>query len=207
MLRLLAFAADDGWAFVREGQSVLLIRPPYRQANMCRVPEQSVETGVVEHGFSACDSDFEDWRGVIGFLNQQLRQSRESRGEQIVRQGLGEQMLQYASCDVLDKFLGRIETELLPAGSWEPAKRLLIDMLKLPQVGQNAEIHARVSDLFDRTEAARTNSETRRGRLLEQQQRDFVEQSPVLKKHYDSGQLADFNQRVGKRRTILPVGS
>ncbi len=202
MLRLLAFAVNDGWAFVREGQSVVLIRPPYSTANMCRVPEESVETGVAGYGFSACENDFADWRELIGFLNEQLR---ESRGEQIVRDGLGGQMLQYAPCDVLDRFLARIETELLPAGSWEPAERLLIDMLKLPQVDEDAQIRARVTNLLDRTVTARNNAEIQRLRLVEQQ--NIVEQTQVLGERDDSRQLADFNQAVRERGTILPVGS
>lgn len=205
MLRLLAFAANDGWAFVREGQSVVLIRPPYSTANMCRVPEESVETGVAGYGFSACENDFADWRGLIVFLNEQLREFRESRGEQIVRDGLGGQMLQYAPCDVLDKFLARIETELLPAGSWEPAERLLLDMLRLPQVDNDGQIRARVTNLLDRTVTARSNAEIQRQSLVEQ--RNIVEQSPVLRERYEPRQLADFNQAVRERGAILPVGS
>ena len=63
---------------------------------------------MVDHpgyGFSARANDFAEWRELIGFLNEQLRQFREARGEQIVRDGLGGQMLPYAPRNVLDRFL------------------------------------------------------------------------------------------------------
>ena len=65
-----------------------------------------VEKGVTRHGFSACERGFADWRELVDFLNEEVRKSREARGEQIVREGLGAQMMQFAPVDVLDRFLG-----------------------------------------------------------------------------------------------------
>lgn len=204
MLKLLAVAPEDGWAFVRTGGSILLVRPPYSHSNCCDVAEHAVEKGVTRHGFSACERDFADWRELIGFLNEEVRKTRSARGEQIVREGLGAQMMQFASEDVLERFLGRIETELLPSGSWEPAERLLIDMLRLPRVCQNPSLLARVSDLLGRIVKARKDSEARRQNLLEDD--DIVAQCPGLRQRYNSDELAEFNRRVRRKASVLLVG-
>jgi len=204
MLKLLAVAPEDGWAFVRTGESIWLVRPPYSRSNTSPVSEHVLEKGVTRHGFFACDRGFADWRELVEFLNEEVRKSREARGEQIVREGLGAQMLQFAPDDVLDRFLSRVETELLPAGSWEPAERLLIDMLRLPQVRQNPGILARISDLLGRTVKARKDSEARGQNLFEDD--DIVAQCPALKQRYNSDELVAFNRRVCRKGSVLLVG-
>jgi hypothetical protein len=204
MLTLLAVACEDGWAFVRTDESILLVRPPYSRSNCRSVGEHAVEEGVTRHGFSACERDFADWRELIRFLNDEVRKTRDARGEQIVREGLGAQMMQFASDDVLDRFLGRVETELLPSGSWEPAERLLIDMLKLPQVRQNPSLLARVSDLLSRTVKARKDTEARRQDIFEDD--DILAQCPALGQNYDAHELAEYNRRVRKKASVLSVG-
>ncbi|MCY2990110.1 MAG: hypothetical protein NTY19_19885 [Planctomycetota bacterium] len=204
MLKLLAVAPEDGWAFVRTGESIWLVRPPYSRSNTSPVSERVLEKGVTRHGFSACERGFADWRELVEFLNEEVRKSREARGEQIVREGLGAQLLQFAPDDVLGRFLSRVETELLPAGSWEPAERLLIDMLRLPQVRQNPGILARVSDLLGRTVKARKDSEARGQNLFEDD--DIVAQCPALKQRYNSDALVEFNRRVCRKGSVLLVG-
>ncbi len=204
MLTLLAVASEDGWAFVRTDESILLVRPPYSHSNCRKVGEHAVEEGVTRHGFSACERDFADWRELIRFLNDLVRKTRDARGEQIVRQGLGAQMMQFASDDVLDKFLGRVETELVPSGSWEPAERLLIDMLKLPQVRQNSSLLARVSKLLGWTVEARKDTEARRQELIEDD--DISAQYPALGQRYDVHELAEYNRRVREKASVLFAG-
>lgn len=204
MLELLALAPEDGWAFVRTGESIWLVRPPYSRSDYCPVSEHALEKGVTRHGFSACERGFADWRELVDFLNEEVRKSREARGEQIVREGLGAQMMQFAPVDVLDRFLGRVETELLPSGSWEPAERLLIDMLRLPQVHQNPRLLARVSDLLGRTVTARKDSEARRQGIFEGD--DILGQCPALGQRYNSDELAEFNRRVCRKGSVLLVG-
>ena len=88
--------------------------------------------------------------------------------------------------------------------SWEPAERLLIDMLKLPQVRQNPSLLARVSDLLSRTVKARKDTEARRQDLFEDD--DILAQCPALGQHYDAHELAEYNRRVRKKASVLSVG-
>ena len=205
MLELLAIASEDGWAFVRTEGDIVLARPPYSASNSSSVSEASVEKAVVHHGFSASEREFPNWRELIEFLNQQVRETRDARGEEIQREGLGAQMMEFASRGILENFLGRIETELLPSASWEPAERLLIDMLKVSRVRQDEQLHSRATNLLDLTVKARREFETHREDLLKEENGIFA-RCPILRECYDPVRLEAYNKQVGRRGQLLPVG-
>ena len=118
---------------------------------------------------SVIDAKLDRARELIEFLNQQVRETRDARGEEIQREGLGAQMMEFASRDILENFLSRVETELLPSASWEPAERLLIDMLQLPQIQQNKQLLSRATNLLKLTVKARRKSQTHREDLLKEE--------------------------------------
>ena len=205
MLELLAIASEDGWAFVRTEGDIVLARPPYSASNSSSVSEASVEKAVVHHGFSASEREFPNWRELIEFLNQQVRETRDARGEEIQREGLGAQMMEFASRDILENFLSRVETELLPSASWEPAERLLIDMLQLPQIQQNKQLLSRATNLLKLTVKARRKSQTRREDLLKEEN-GILDRCPVLQGRYDLEELEDYNNRMAQRGHVLLIG-
>lgn len=74
MLKLIAHAPEDGWAFVRDGESLLLLRPPYR-GNHVSVGLEEVERAVTVHGYLALDLDFTTERALVQYLRDEVVRS------------------------------------------------------------------------------------------------------------------------------------
>lgn len=58
MLKVVATALEDGWAFVRRGGMTILVRPPYSpyyQSNVVAVSEFAIEKAISTQGFIASD--------------------------------------------------------------------------------------------------------------------------------------------------------
>lgn len=64
-MRLLAYAADERWAYVLEGECHLLLRPNRQDASVCKA---DVEYAVTVHGYMASDRDFATREELLGFL-------------------------------------------------------------------------------------------------------------------------------------------
>lgn len=64
-MRLLAYAADERWAYVLEGECHLLLRPNRQDASVCKA---DVEYAVTVHGYTASDRDFATREELLEFL-------------------------------------------------------------------------------------------------------------------------------------------
>ncbi len=74
MVQLIAHAPEDGWAYAREGDSILLLRPPY-QGNRLVVGLEDVERAVTVHGYLASDLRFKTERDLIQHLRDEVVRS------------------------------------------------------------------------------------------------------------------------------------
>lgn len=134
MLEIAAYLPEEGWAYVRDGETLRLVGPPFASAARATVPESTLLPAVTKFGFRVANglAPFANWDDVIAFLDAEVVRSRQERGLPPIKDDAAEQLLQYAPPDVLQKFLHRIETELIPNGKWEHAARLLRAMRNLP---------------------------------------------------------------------------
>ena len=69
MLKLLAYAADERWAYVQEGDRRLLLRPPYQHETV--VSDTDVEYAVTVHGYQASERPFESREELRAFLREE----------------------------------------------------------------------------------------------------------------------------------------
>jgi len=76
MIQLLALAPEDGWAFARSGDRILLLRPPYVRRRHPAVDESVVTRAVAVEGFTAEDRVFADWPTLLAFLEEQFLAGR-----------------------------------------------------------------------------------------------------------------------------------
>jgi hypothetical protein len=74
MMQLIAHAPEDGWAYARERDSILLLRPPY-QGNRLVVGLEDVERAVTVHGYLARDLHFKSERDLIQYLRDEVVRS------------------------------------------------------------------------------------------------------------------------------------
>ena len=65
MISLIAAAFHDGWAFVRQGYTIYLVRPPYEGRDKVLVDESTVERAIHVHGYTPELLPFNDWADLI----------------------------------------------------------------------------------------------------------------------------------------------
>jgi hypothetical protein len=168
MLEILALAREDGWAFVRDGRRIRLLRPPYTGSSSADVSEATVATATARHGFVAPGPDrqrFADWPALVGFLKSEVVAARKARGLAAPADEVGEQLLEYAPEATFRSFLDRIDRELLPAKAWDHAEKLLLRMLALPAFRENDDLCARAVALLERTSQGRKQAQADWGDL------------------------------------------
>jgi hypothetical protein len=205
MLKLLASAPEDGWAFVIEAGATSLVRPPYRGAMVSPAPPESVAVAVRRYGFQAEDRTFQDWASLVEHLKLGITRARAAKGEAVPSlEKLGE-LLQQAPESVLVRFLDRVEGELLPEGEWRPAQNILIRLLSLPGVRDNPALLERATDALGRADGLRERQEAAREKLVAETF-NLRERFPLVAKHYQPSELAAWSREISQRGQVIFVG-
>ncbi len=158
MLNIVALSPGDGWAVVRQGDDLLLVRPPYRRSNQRPVDDAYVEMVISRCGFRQPDEPMElpGWSALVAYLNHQVEAARAEQGQTLDDQGLSERLLPMAPEPVLRGFLERTRKELpSDPAAWGDAERLLLVLLRLPQVRGSSDMNAETVELLDRLSEAK----------------------------------------------------
>lgn len=150
MLELLAISREDGWGIVRDGQKLMLIRPPYDKINLQTVNEESVEKAVLAFGFVMLEQEFQDWKSLVLFLNEQVRAARVAMGQDLDIERLRDEFMLVAPEDIIRTFLKEIENELLPNRQFDHAESLLTALLMATSVGQNPSLLGQIAILLQK---------------------------------------------------------
>ena len=202
MLRLLAASHGDGWAYVRSLDGVYLVRPPYTKANRARVDDRTIQKAVATYGFCADERPFPDWKALISYLNQKVAESRRLDDEEVAQRSLGEEYLQVAPPEDLHHFLDRLERELLPDRKLDQAERVLLGMLRIPDIRGNQELVARALDLLETVARERREAGESRRRLLEEGNHiDSV--SPRADRRYGRERLTAYCRQIADQGHIF----
>jgi hypothetical protein len=69
VITLLAYDPGDLYAFVRDGEAVVHVRPPYDVDHPASTA--SVERAVTVHGFTALERDFDSREELLSFLGEE----------------------------------------------------------------------------------------------------------------------------------------
>lgn len=154
MIRLLAIAPEDGWAFVRSAERILLLRPPYGKRHHSAVEESVVARAVAVEGFEAADQAFPDWSALFAFLKERFLAGRPPLPSALAPETV-ERILRHAPPSSLDRLLDRIEQELLPDRQWDAAGELLARFLTV-DTPATAGQRPRAADLLVRCQQARS---------------------------------------------------
>ena len=79
MLKLLAVAYDDGWAFVEQRGKYWLVRPPYKSHMRSVVSKGTICKAVTAHSFEASEEEFKGWKDLIKHLREKFIASHQAR--------------------------------------------------------------------------------------------------------------------------------
>lgn len=211
MISLLAAAFEDGWAFVRQGYTIFLVRPPYRRRDLVEVNEATVERAIHAHGFQAELLPFDDWGALIDFLRERLVASASERAERAGETKAAARMLRHASTAVLDGYLDRIERELIPALELDAALRLLTAMSGLEKVAsepalrdRHARLLERVVERMDEARGARASAALV-ANLLADDPAKMAKSFPLAAERYGSA-LLPYIRSVRERGSLMAIG-
>lgn len=149
MLKLLALAEADGYAFVENSESLFFVRPPYSATNKSRVSRDAVGTAIAMHGFAASSEDFKDWAELVESLAKRAIAVRRPRGESPDGERI-RSLAAKAPLDRVEALLSRTEQEMLPAHEWKPAMSLLTVLLRNPALKESPTLYDRCLSLLQR---------------------------------------------------------
>lgn len=149
MIKLLAIAADDGWAFIENGEGIFLFKPPYQDRDLLPVKDDALDEAVERHGFSRLDQDFESWSALIKFIRDEMVSARKALGQEIDLEQIRD-LLDFAPPYILKEYLDKIETEWMSKQRWRMACSFLGRILQLDQIKRNDELKSRAEDLLSK---------------------------------------------------------
>jgi hypothetical protein len=204
MISLIAAAFDDGWAFVRQGYTVYLVRPPYQRRGLVEVSESAALRAVHAHGFTPELRDFRDWGTLVAFLRGKIVEAAEARAPRLEEVDASARLLRHAPLDVIAGYLDRIERELLPGGEHRAALRLLTALYGLEQVALDPVLRSRTASLLDASVEAASASIERRSALLDDE-KDLRRRFPRAMEQFGE-ELTGFMRSVRQRGSLLAMG-
>jgi len=154
-LLLEALLPTEGTGIVRLGNSIRLIRPPYKLANSPIVPEDSIGRAISQCGYSAASEEFVSFEELIEFLNETTSKSRAEGKIDLPESISAESILETAPVGVLSNFLDRVENELIPARAFSHAENILLALVGHDEAVRDAALRGRTVALLKRTKEAR----------------------------------------------------
>jgi hypothetical protein len=162
LIAVLALDRSDGWVFAKEGERIVLLRPPYRLGEAQVVSESVVARGVTHHGYVACDREFATWAEVVAFVRGEVARQREAEGRALPDEGMGRTFLRSAPASTVERFLERIRIELLPREELDMAAKILLALqIESPRLLESPALGRRTAELLEEVQRKR---EERRGR-------------------------------------------
>ena len=202
MLRILAVAPADGWAFVETAAgSVFLVRPPYHLPST-QVSAATPRIAVSQHGFEARDIHCEHWDAVVAAVNKIVNDRRKPAWQPPGQ--LGGDLLAAAPDTVFERFLDQVEKELIDRAEFLTAETVLMELMSNSQLCADPRRMRRVSSLF------RTVLERRRAHALQLERflrdhRAVEEQFPLASARYGSEPLVELSREISETKQILKV--
>ena len=204
MLKLLAIAAGDGWAFAGDNGTVFLVKPPYQKDGLVKVTSDALAAAVERYGFSKMDKDFDGWRSLIDFLKDELIRSRRELGQKIEIEKIRD-LINFAPPEILQKYLDRIESELLPGGEFRAASAVLERLLRLDKVKQDPSLKEKTEGLLKNCQVQEA-LKAKGLRELVDPEAEIRQKYPSLIKRFNPGDVYTKAQSVMKKGQLLSLG-
>jgi len=204
MLTIVAAALSDGWAFVSDGGGIRLVRPPYTLSSTASAPETAVQKAVAQYGFEAGGQSFGTWNELISFLRDRMVQAYRELGLPVPRQGVGGEVVRHLPLRLLNKYLDRIQSDLLPRGEFDAAEAVLADVLRNQAVRESAAALGRALDLMLEARESRVRRLQRREELAQELTTERVAAAfPLTVERYSAASIEELSESIAKGGHIL----
>jgi hypothetical protein len=161
MPRLLAIIPEDGWAMVREGETIFFVRPPFRSSERVPVPEATLADAITLHSYEAQpDAPEEPWARTVERIRELMARVRE-RGSLPPDGELLARMLRSGPISVLTGLLDRIENDWFMKGDLRAAEHALKALLAEDRVKSDKALLDRALALRQRLDDLRDERDAR----------------------------------------------
>ncbi len=147
-IELVALFAWDGSAFVKRNDALLFIAPPYEKRNIKSADEKALDRAVLKFGFAHQDKRFDSWDSLIEFLHLAVQTARRERGQVISETALRGQIMDVAPVEVLNRFLDKVQQELLPLRLFDQAESVVWAMLDSENATRSDDVRKRAISLL-----------------------------------------------------------
>lgn len=166
MLKLLGMDKREGWAFVEDGDRVVLIRPPYQRHDQ-RAASRSILARAVQDGdFEPKEMEFAGWSSLIQFVKSQIVDHAKQQGRSLDAD-IGDELIAVAPRVFIERLVDTIEKDLFAAKEWAVAQTLLESILFRSRLMEsNDELNKRVRQLLSSVRENQKASAERRERML-----------------------------------------
>ena len=203
MLELIAVAPEDGWAFVRKDDRVWLIKPPYTVNAKIEVSGRAVDKALSDHGFHAAEGTFDGWRKLVIFLEQQVVANSP---EPLPTADKVRRLLRHAPAKVVEMYLDRIESELIPHWEWDGAFLLLSEITALDTLRDSPHVHQRTAELLKKWGEEKARAEMDR-RTITHDLEALAAELPHLAKKGAIDAVDQLASKIAVEGQILKLGS
>lgn len=201
-IKMIAIAPYDGWAFIIKEEQLYLLRPPYRAKDLVEVAEKDLENAVHKYGFQECDQAFNNLAETIGFLNEIYIESIKKKGISLPDKEQLQELLVYATEEILMGYLEKAEREFIPQRNLDAAESIALALLPLDKVIQN-------EDLFQKTIGILKRCKEERERL-----NNIIKTPdktpgifPTAELRYTLEAILEYKQFIYSKKQLLPVGA
>jgi hypothetical protein len=161
MVTLLAYTPDERWAFARDGERIVLLKPPFRQD--VAASDAEVERAVTILGFLALERDFASRRALLDFLSEESVQAWKQRAPSKDLPTLRDEMLAAFTVADLDRHLARGRKKIA-AGKLDEAQTLLSRVLTADAL--TYEQREAISGMLEQMQSIRHEQEQLRRQAL-----------------------------------------
>lgn len=204
-VKIIAIAPNDGWAFIVKEEKILLIRPPYLFSNQIEASGKVVENAIHLHGFKECELTYNSVAEVVRFLKDKYVESCRNQGMEVPSLEKLKELLKYASVDILKDYFEKAKNKLIPERKLDAAKSLVLELMKLQQVKNSAELIELGVEILEscrREEELKILSDV----IIEDRRQPWKERFPNAVEKYKTECIIMFQKVITGRKQFLRLG-
>ena len=146
--RLLAYLPMDAWAFVRDGDRIFRIKPPFDRSESRPVCEDVVANAVANHDYVSINAPEEPWSEVV----ERVRCEACGKAGSVDPKAFARDVLDHAPPVLLEAIVGLIETEWIHGRSLVDAKEILMRILAHHRLQDDESLLLKVVRAYERVQ-------------------------------------------------------
>jgi hypothetical protein len=199
MIKVIALAIDEGWAFIKTDERTYLLKPPYEDTNCNDISPEITEKAISSYGFEGCDIDFNSLSDVVSFLKGRYIESKKRQTGQLPSEKDILRLLDFIDESIILEYLERAEQELISKGRFDEAEALI---LKLKE-NVNLNTNNNLKDTIDRLYIICDSEKKKFREIVEEKKRIWPSKFPHL--CYPFEHVIEFQRRASIERQIFPI--